>query len=357
MRLMFIGQLRSINDHWLSADRKVTRPQWENTRLLALALLLAGPHIPRLVAVANVPESLIDSSLRFPGGALATAPTYLLVALAAVLVLAASMGLSGIGVKGFGVATAILLLVGNSVLYSVEGKIVHHQWTSFAIAVMSWTLWSGRSTFSERWSPRFVLAWVLAWGLSTSALVKVRGGWLDPGFSAVRAEVEFQSIRQNDLTALSRFLREALGESFFWEIADYGTIALELTLLIAILRPSWFRIAIVALTMFHLSILLALGISFVGILPAYVPFVAEAMPTRTPQRKAVRVTAVVLGAMAMTAVLLSVPELTALVLTPLGVPKLVVDGGTLLIIPMFVVCQAILHRVARRDHIAHETNN
>lgn len=329
--------LDSLNDRWVVADEQITDSQKVNSRILAMSLLLIGPHLPRLKAVAEVPESLLNAELRFPAGHLATAPTLFLLVLSLAPAVTACSTLAGVATRRAGLATSLLLIVGNSILYSVEGKIVHHQWTAVAIALMSWTLWSGRSKLSNKWSPRLILAWLLAWGLSTSAVVKVWGGWLNPNFSAVRTELEVQSIRQGGFTTAASSLRSLLGDSFLWEVADYGTVALELVLIVAVLRPAYFRAAVIMLSLFHLSILAVLGISFVAILPAYVPFVAELLPSAALAPRAVGAFAVLLGTLSIAALVASVPDLPtwAGLLSGLPVPALV--AAQLLVLPALAI--------------------
>ena len=225
-----MGLLDRVNARWVEADHEVTDSQWKNTRLIALGLLLLGPHLPRLGAVADVPDALINSRLRFPAGFLATGPSALLIALALATVVSVGLALGGFRVRIFGTAAALLLLVGNSILFSVENKIVHHQWVMYVVFVMSLTIWSGRDRVLGVWSPRLLLSWLIAWGLMTSALVKVRGGWLNLGQSVVRSQLDVQAVAQGRFPSVAQVLRDLLGESFLWEFADYATVGLELGL-------------------------------------------------------------------------------------------------------------------------------
>lgn len=331
--------LDSVNARWVEADREVGEARWRNSRVLAFALLLIGPHIPRLGAVADTPEQLIDSTLRFPAGALSSAPSTPLILFSIVPVIAAAFAMAGRSVRISGGFAAASLVVGNSMLYSVEGKIVHHQWTAIVLFAMAVTTWANPSVGVGRWSPRFLLSWLLAWGLSTSAIVKVRGGWLDPSFSAVRAELEHQSVRQLRLTEPASLVRDVLGDSFLWELADYATVLLEVGLIFAVLRPAWFRRGIVLMTIFHVAILLLMGISFVGILPAYVPFVAALLPQRQLPR--LGWLAAALGIASGATVIATRPDLTGVALSWSPLPDYAESGLALLLIPLLAVIHLV----------------
>lgn len=311
-----------MNERWVASDGEVTGSQWTNSRILAMSLLLIGPHLPRLGAVSDVPEVLLDSRARLPLGFLASGPSLLLTGLSAILVVFAALTLyGGLRVRTFGLLTAFLLLAANSMVYSVAGKIIHHQWTAFAIALMAWTVWSGSTTVGRGISARLILAWILGWGLFTSALAKVWGGWLDPSYSAVRGELEVQGLNQAPWTAVASALRDNFGSSSLWELADYGTIALELGLVIAILKPSWFRLAVTLLILFHISILVLMQISFVAVLPAYVPFFAGYLPTAQLITKWQQILAVGLGLVATFVLLLRIPDPLGWLFSVLSAPS------------------------------------
>ncbi len=332
-----LGPLEAVNRHWVEADRRVGPAAWTRTRILSLALLLVGPHIPRLGAVADLPEELLDAKWRFPAGFLGVAPAPVLLTISLATAIYAAIALSGLRVRSFGVATAILLVVGNSVLYTVGGKIVHHQWTAIAIAVFSATLWSGKDTVFGKWSPRLVVAWILGWGLMTSALAKIRGGWLDPSTSVVRVELDLQAAAQGFFAPGNQLGIDFAGSSLLWELADYSTVVLEAGLVVAVVRPSLFRWAIVVLVGFHISIFVFLGISFVAVLPAYIPFMAEFLPRSSSRFAYSGWVAAALGAFTCALILRSHPDGTVWLMDLLGVPLENPAGVTLLIVPIMLV--------------------
>lgn len=344
--------LDDVNERWVAADRAVTDVQWKHTRLLAFALLLVGPHLPRLGAVADVPEALLNTRFRWPAGFLAAAPTPLLVGLGLLTVLCAGVAASGFRPRLFGVTAALLLIVGNSILFSVESRITHHQWAAYVVLVMSLTLWSRKSLIFGSWSPRFVLSWLIAWGLLTSAMVKVWGDWLNPDFSAVRSQVDLQTAAQGRFASVGHALRDALGDSRLWELADYGTVALEVGLIFLVLRPEWFRAGILLLIGFHVGILLVLGISFVGVLPAYIPFFAEQMSKRGMAERTTAAIAGVLTALALFAVAVSIPDVSVWLVGHLSVPAVVLNLAMLFVIPALVLrrfVQSLVGRSVRRS--------
>ena len=102
----------------------------------------------------------------------------------------------------------------------------------------------------------------------------------------------------------------------------------------AVLRPDWFQLSVIALCFFHISILVLLGISFVGILPAYVPFIAVLMPQRALSQRSTAIAAAVLGAVAIAALLAPVPDPSSWLFSRLSVPTYLAGVPLLLAIPL-----------------------
>ena len=104
---------------------------------------------------------------------------------------------------------------------------------------------------------------------------------------------------------------------------------------------------------FHIAILLTLGISFVAILPAYVPFFAEVMPRRSlPTVSAEALVAGVLSVVALVAVAASIPDATAWLLSWVPLEPEVVGGVALLLLPALFLRKVALQATGRFEQVA-----
>jgi hypothetical protein len=94
----------------------------------------------------------------------------------------------------------------------------------------------------------------------TAALPKLLGGWLDPSTQAAYSHIVGRGVaRQNVGDWLTWALRHP---GFLWELADYGSLLLELGVLAAALRQWLFRIALCFATFLHLGIWGWMGVRF-----------------------------------------------------------------------------------------------
>ena len=160
-----------------------------------------------------------------------------------------------------------LMLIGFGFTYSL-GKIDHTILFALAPAVLGYTGWGGalsldarrgRSGTFRQW-PLRILAVMIGVGFFTAGFAKLRAGWLSFETQAARREFLNFFVDGNDGGILP-WLAE-LQPVVLWEVADWATVLLELTLIVWVLWWRAFRIALALTTVFHLSVLVLLTISF-----------------------------------------------------------------------------------------------
>lgn len=175
---------------------------------------------------------------------------------------------------GFGYRTVlagwtatVLMIIGFGFTYSL-GKIDHPILFALAPAVLGHTGWGGaisvdrmlgRVTPFRQW-PLRLLAFMIGIGFFTAGFAKLRAGWLSWDTQAARREFLNFYVDGNDGGLLPWLA--SIPPGILWEVADVATVVLELTLVVWVLWWRVFRIGLALITLFHLSVLVLLTISF-----------------------------------------------------------------------------------------------
>lgn len=166
-----------------------------------------------------------------------------------------------------GWVATVLMVIGFGFTYSL-GKIDHPILFALAPAVLGHTGWGGalsldrlrgRSMPFRHW-PLRLLAMMIGIGFFTAGLAKLRGGWLSVETQAARREF-LNFYVDGNTGGILPWLAE-LQPAVLWEVADWATVLLELTLVGWVLWWRAFRVAIALITLFHLSVYVLLTISF-----------------------------------------------------------------------------------------------
>lgn len=162
---------------------------------------------------------------------------------------------------------AIVAMIGFSIEYG-HRPAAHHLvfWIMPLLLAAVWgRAWSVDAGFGSPADDRptgrpqvALLAVVTALVFFAAALVKVDGGWLDPGGQAVANNLHVRA----DGVLIAPTTWSWLRVTWVWELADLATIGLELAPLALLPWPRAFRRLVGVLAVFHLVILLVLGINF-----------------------------------------------------------------------------------------------
>jgi hypothetical protein len=180
-----------------------------------------------------------------------------------------------------GLAQLVLIGVGNS-----YGMTHHVILIALAPLILAWSGWGhhlgvdarhGRRREDMQWPPRLLALCIGVFYLS-SAIPKIRSGWLDPTTHAVWGEFLTRWHRGNT-DGIRPFLR-TIESGALWEALDLFTVALEVGMILAVLSWRAFRAFIAVAAIFHLGVLLMIGISFYPNSVAYGAFVAWSLFAR-----------------------------------------------------------------------------
>lgn len=119
--------------------------------------------------------------------------------------------------------------------------------------------------------PLRLLALCIGAGFLTAAVPKILAGWLDPSTQAAHGH-----IVKGTLTRGPQHLAQQAADlhaPLLWELTDWATVTLEVSVIVSVLNWRWFQGVLVALMSFHLGIAFTLNIAFAANVLTYVPFV------------------------------------------------------------------------------------
>lgn len=253
-------------------------------RVLYAGLMLLA--LPSFRWVDAFPDSLFDPPIGpfqlLPG--LPPEPVMLAVEVALAISLAAlALGYRTVVAS---LAVTLLLLFGFGVSYSL-GKIDHSIFVVLVPAVLLFARWgdafsvdalrrAGRGADltmapTPQW-PMRLLALLIGLGFVTAAVPKILSGWLDPRTQAVQSLIGQRYDGESG--ALLASLAVDVHLPALWETADVFAVAIECVVLLTV--PWWraFRVVLACAALFHVGVLLTMGIAFSNNVLVYGAFVS-----------------------------------------------------------------------------------
>jgi hypothetical protein len=251
-------------DRWLFSEYAISAESLALFRILFAGFLVL--YLPDFRWVAELPDELYQPALG-PMMLLSGFPSPEMVALAqwGLWISIASLGL-GLFPRSSSIATGLLMCLLYGFTYATE-KPHHHSLTVLLPLILSQSNWGCRYALTPNTPHEKRNSWALAtlalavgFVFLTAALPKLLGGWLDPSTQGAYSHIVGRGVaRQN----VGPWLPWALNHpGFLWELADYGTVALELGVLAAAVRQWLFRIALCFATFLHLGIWGWMGVRF-----------------------------------------------------------------------------------------------
>lgn len=271
-------------DRWLFSEYSLGPRSLGLFRILFAAYLFGAQAPPLLAHLAQYPDVFFDPPLGFMQLFGSIPPAGFFYALYGSGLLANAALLLGWRTPWASVACTLLMLLAFGFSYSF-GKISHTLPIVILPLVMAWSGWG--STFSLD-APRrrrlaqpalasagnpslAILALLVGFMMWTAAVPKLVGGWLDPKFSAVWGYL-IANFHGSDQQQLLAPVATALNSQVLWELADWYTVLLEFSFLLAVPRLWAFRWCLLGACAFHLGILLVLNIPSAGFVLVYAAF-------------------------------------------------------------------------------------
>jgi hypothetical protein len=209
-------------------------------------------------------------------------PPSVLLGVNALLSLFAAMLLVGWRTSVASAGTGLTLLALDSWAYSL-GYIVHDILLVVTPLVLAFSAWGRARSVdaarrpsparerAEAW-PIALLALLVGFAMFTAGWAKATTGWLDP---KLRCTYGFLVCNNRGAGRETWAMEWALGvdSDWFWKIADWLTVALELAFLAAAIHRRSFCLILAMASLFHLRALLLLDIQFAHNLIAFGAFV------------------------------------------------------------------------------------
>lgn len=266
-------------DRWVQAGPFTARDLGIYRIVYATLLLI---NLPRADVTSNTPAALWSPP---PGPlSLLSGPPSHTALLGLEVVLAVALGLL---VIGFFTTTASLVvgltyLLADGTVNSY-GTLDHYVFYGVVPLILCWAGWGRRfSVDASRRNTRHVesvpqwplrlLALCLGVGFATAGLPKLMGGWLDTSTQSARSFYFRYYVLDGRPAGPGGYLVN-LDSRAMWEVLDWATVAVELSVLLTMIRWSWFRRVLIVLVGFHVAVLLTMHIAFSCNVVAYGAFV------------------------------------------------------------------------------------
>lgn len=274
-------------DRWI-ASGPFTARDLGIYRIICAALLLVVPWRFRWM------DQLPDSMFVPPPGPLqlfsALPPQGWFAALEVLLVVAIVLMGAGVATRWTSLLVSALLLLGAGFTYSF-GKIDHAILLLVAPAVLSFSNWGaalsidslvrrGTTPPVNQWAVR-LLAIIMGLCFASAAAAKIVSGWLSPDSQAVKGYFLRHYFTGSDHSLVSD-LAASLQAAVIWEVVDWAVIAIELFAAIAFLSWRLVRFAVAVAAIFHLGVMLLLGIRFYWNVVVYGAFLPWGRLVRGP---------------------------------------------------------------------------
>ncbi len=160
------------------------------------------------------------------------------------------------------------MIIGRTFIYAF-GFIDHYIVADVFPAIMAFSGWGlaysidGKNSKADdeknNW-PMAMIALTLGFAMFTTGILKVIGGWLYLNTPAAYGHMLYHYLSYHTMLLAHSLL--AMKWPWFWELADYVTVFLELGLIFTIGHRKWFLQALFLFLLFHLFNILFLNIAF-----------------------------------------------------------------------------------------------
>lgn len=257
-------------DKWVFSSYNMNAKAFGLYRILySLYLLIWG--IPNFEWIAGQPDSFFNP----PAYSISTLfngfPTYwFLQGLSLLVVVLAISLLFGYRTRLVSILLGLSIILGKSFAFSF-GLIGQDIIVWLVPIILSFSNWGAsysldsylgrnKSQAVNNW-PVTMLSLLLGFAMFSAGLPKLLGGWLDPTTQATRGHFFTQYYVIGDLKLLAPFM-STFTNQWLWEIMDWVAVLFELSFLLAVISPKWFRRIIVMAVIFHCSTFMVFNISF-----------------------------------------------------------------------------------------------
>lgn len=175
------------------------------------------------------------------------------------------------------IAVVVVHILGSSAIYSF-GKVDHSILYDILPLFMAAAGWGARISIDSRSRPREtsgypLVLWsvVVAFAYATAAAAKFVSGWWSTAHYGAWSYVADGYLWGERSGVFARFALDHSNPTL-WKLIDWATLFAEGWLFIALLSPALFRLGMIILPVFHLSVFLTLDIEFGLYVFVYGPF-------------------------------------------------------------------------------------
>ncbi len=251
-------------------------------RVLYAAFVLCN-GIPIAAWLPLAPRAFFDPPIGPAALFTATPPAIVLLGLNLLLALFAAMLLVGWKTGLASTGTGLTLIALDSWAYSL-GKINHDILFVVTPLVLGFSGWGRTLSIDGIRNPLLASERVVAWPLALLALIvgfamftagwaKATTGWLNPQLQCTHGHFVYNYL-QTGRETWAGHLALRIDSTWFWKMADWSTVTLELAFLPAAIHRRSFRLILAVASFFHLGVLLLFDIPFSGNIVVYGAFVS-----------------------------------------------------------------------------------
>lgn len=281
-------------DRWIFCSYPMNAKALGLYRILySLYLLIWG--MPNFEWIAGQPDSFFNPPEYAISSLLSGFPPYwFLQGLSLLVVVLAILLLFGYRTKPVSILLGLSIILGKSFAFSfgLIGQDIIVWLVPIILSFSNWgihysidsQLGSSKTADNVQNWPVTMISLLLGFAMFTAGFPKLMGGWLDPTTQATRGHFFTQYYVIGDLKLLAPFMSQ-FANQWLWEIMDWVAVLFELSFLVAVVSPKWFRRVIVVAVIFHTSTFLVFNISFHFQYSVYLVFINWALITDNGYKK------------------------------------------------------------------------
>lgn len=270
-------------DTWLASAPFSARDLGIYRIIYGIHGLLTLRQISWLAEVPDVffapPPGPFELASEFPSIWVLTTMDILLAVLMASLTIGFLTRFSSIGV-------CVLLIMGDGFVFST-GKIDHTILIAVVPGVMAFSGWGHAASADALLHPHLadravrgwlvrVLGFCVGASMLTAGLPKLYNGWMRTDSQASLGYQAIEYYANQRQSGLAEFFVH-LNAPWYWETLDWLTVIIECSIILAAFSWRLLRVAVAALTIFHLGVLLSLNIAFSQNIIVYAAFFSWAL--------------------------------------------------------------------------------
>lgn len=255
---------------WIHEEYALSDRSMSVYRVLFCLVTIFWIGIPNYHWIAGHPAIIYTPPTYSIGSLIHTFPDFIfLEGITMLLTISFGLLLFGRYTKQVSILITILLIIGNSFMYSF-GKIDHDILFVLLPGLMAYSGWGNYYSLDAYYDNRLpskpwlvtLVAFILGFSMWTAGVPKYLHGWLDPSSQAVYGYFIRKYYSNSELALLATFMVNNFND-YLWEVFDWLAVIFELGFLVAFFKAKIFRVFVFFALCFHLINGLMINVYFI----------------------------------------------------------------------------------------------